>query len=108
MSRRSAAQRSRPVTPEGALALLTVGDIDDLKDATRGLGTILPRIEKVMRGQLEASREISKNTALIAENTKCLTQLTKDIAQLLDVLVGKRTNGTTDLQASAQDAEGPP
>lgn len=102
----AAARAARPVEPEGALALLTVGDIDDIKDATRGVSTQLPRIEKVMREQLEVNREISRNTAVIAENTRVLPQLAADLATLLDVLVGKRTNGSTDLHAAIPAAEG--
>jgi len=105
-ARRSATARKRPVEPEGALALLTVGDIDDIKEATRGVGMQLTRIERVMREQLEISRDNSKHAQDIAENTKVLPQLAKDISMLLDVLVGKRTNGSTDLQAAIPAAEG--
>lgn len=85
--------RSKPqAEPEGSFALLTRGDIDDMRGLLRGAAITMARMEALQREQLEVNRAIARNTACLRE--------------LLDALVDKRTNGHIDLQASMEDAEG--
>lgn len=77
-----------------------------IADNLKGIATSIPRLEKIMRLQLEVARDNVSAAAAIARNTECLPQVAKMLEQLLDVLVGKRTNGSTDLQAAIPAAEG--
>lgn len=78
-----------------------------IADNLKGIATSIPRLEKVMRVQLEVARDGNKVAQQIAANTECLPKLAALLEQLLDVLVAKRTNGHTDLEhASTEDAEG--
>lgn len=78
---------------------------DKIATQLQGLNIVLVRVEKVLRASHETARNHAHAADRIVANTAGIPKMIELLEQLLDVLVGKRTNGHADLQASTTDAE---